>query len=108
MPLGFSLAIVIAGAAVLARSPLLLALMAGEQRGVAAGERNRASRQGQPPRQPARARAAPAQREPVSAASDSAESPSEPSRETRRSTPATEALDPLTPTTSTSPGRARR
>jgi len=30
VPLGFSLAIVIAGAAVLARSPLLLALMAGE------------------------------------------------------------------------------
>ncbi len=79
VPLGFSLALVVAGAAVLARSPLLLALMAGED-----------------------------QREPVSAASDSAESPSERRRETSRSAPATEALDPLTPSTNTSPGRAGR
>ena len=33
VPLGFSLALVVAGAAVLARSPLLLALMAGEPGG---------------------------------------------------------------------------
>jgi hypothetical protein len=101
VPLGISLALVIAGAAVLARSPLLLALMAPEAPAAA------------PEQAVARASAAkgapaPAQREPVSAASDSAERPSEPRRDTRRSTPRTDASDPAALTTSTSPARTSR
>lgn len=80
VPLALSLALVVAGAAVLARSPLLLAMMTPSE----------------------------AQRARVSAASDSTESRSAPSREAIRSTPRTEAPDPSTPTTSTSPARSGR
>jgi hypothetical protein len=83
-PLAASLAMLIVGAAVLARSPLLLALMEGE-RGV---EENGEER--------------------VSVASGSGESPSPSSQETMRSTPCTEASDPSTATTSTSPARVWR
>jgi hypothetical protein len=80
--LALSLLILMGGAVILARSPLLLALME------AAPEH--------PPE---------AQRERVSLASDSAESPSERVQETMRSTPPTETPDPSTLTTSTSPAR---
>jgi drug/metabolite transporter (DMT)-like permease len=79
VPLGASLALVVAGAAVLARSPLLLALMSSE---------------------PASQRS--------SEASDSAPSRSEPSQETSRSSPRTDAGEPSTATTRTSPARIRR
>jgi hypothetical protein len=99
VPLGISLALVVCGAAVLARSPLLLALMeppAEAQRAQPPGEAQR--------EQPAEE----AQRERVSEVSDSVESPSECSQETRRSTPSTDALDPAAVTTSTSPARVGR
>lgn len=74
--LAASLLVLIAGAAVLARSPLLLALMEGE------GERER-----------------------VSEDSDSVPSLSQPRESAMRSTPRTEAGDPSTATTTTSPAR---
>jgi drug/metabolite transporter (DMT)-like permease len=83
VPLGASLALVIAGAAVLARSPLLLALMPSEPGGEPALQRS-------------------------SEASDSAPSRSEPSHATSRSSPSTEAGEPSTLTTRTSPARIRR
>ncbi len=109
-PLALSLAVLIAGAAVLARSPLLLALMAGdtghppddaqrERVSAESGSAESQSTHGDPPD---------AQRERVSAESGSAESPSAPSQETSRSTPPTETLDPSTPTTRTSPARVGR
>jgi len=82
VPLAASLLLVVAGAAVLARSPLLLALMPSEP-GDAHAERS-------------------------SAASDSAPRPSEPSLETSRSSPRTEADEPSALTTNTSPARTRR
>lgn len=93
VPLGFALALVIAGAAVLARSPLLLALM--------------------PSRLPVSERADEhAAAEPVpqlaSEASETAPSRSEPSQDTRRSTPRTEDGEPSTDTTRTSPARIGR
>jgi hypothetical protein len=100
VPLVAALALVIAGAAVLARSPLLLALMR------------------EPPdrhedEDPARLSAAPGAGEQpadqrASEASDSTPSRSAPSHDTKRSTPATEAGEPSTLTTSTSPARSRR
>ncbi len=108
-PLALSLAVLIAGAAVLARSPLLLALMQGEppdaeREPMAADERALAEAGGT---REANDRAG-AQRKRVSAVSDSAESRSPRSRETMRSTPSTEAPDPLTATTSTSPASTGR
>jgi drug/metabolite transporter (DMT)-like permease len=82
--LSASLAVLIVGAVVLARSPLLLALMEGE-RGAGAREDER-----------------------VSDVSDSLDSPSSPSAEAMRSTPRTEAGDPSIPTTTTSPARVWR
>lgn len=79
IPLVAALALVVAGAVVLARSPLLLALMPGGS--------------GQAP---------------VSEASDSALSPSARSSQTSRSSPATEAGEPSSLTTKTSPARAGR
>jgi drug/metabolite transporter (DMT)-like permease len=84
--LATSLAVLIAGAAVLARSPLLVALLEGES---AAAERK-------------------LQPELVSDASGSAESRLPRSAEATRSTPPTEASDPATVTTSTSPSRTWR
>jgi len=79
VPLGLSLALLIAGAAVLVRSPLLLALMGG---------------------QPTQAR--------VSEPSGAGLNPSAPATETIRSSPRTDAAEPSSVTTSTSPARSRR
>jgi hypothetical protein len=79
-PLAVSLAVVVAGAAVLARSPLLLALMPEERR----------------------------KDQPASAPSDSTPSRSAPSHDTSRTTPRTEAGEPSTLTTRTSPARSGR
>jgi hypothetical protein len=78
VPLTAALALVVAGAVVLARSPLLLALIPG----ASVEER-------------------------MSEASGSAPSRSAPSQETIRSTPSTEEADPSTVTTTTSPARVR-
>lgn len=87
--LAASLAILIAGAVVLARSPLLLALMEADLGPPAqASEESEASR--------------------VSETSGSPPSPSEPSRVSRRSTPRTEVAEPSAEITSTSPARVRR
>jgi hypothetical protein len=109
VPLAISLALVVVGAAVLARSPLLLALMAPEHRGANA-ERDTSHdepRSGGERTEPAGAPAEP-QRPPVSAESDSAESPSEASRASTDSTPRSEREEPSTVTTRTSPARAGR
>jgi hypothetical protein len=82
--LAAALAVLIAGAVVLARSPLLLALMEGERN---AGARDD---------------------ELVSEVSDSGGSPSSSSAAAMRSTPRTDAADPLTPMTTTSPARVWR
>jgi hypothetical protein len=87
VPLALSLLVVLAGAAALARSPLLTNLY---QVGAWAGAPE------------------PAQPERVSAASGSAESLSAESHATRRSTPRTEAGEPATATTRTSPARTGR
>ncbi len=121
--LAVSLLVLLGGAAMLARSPLLLALMEVEPAAVAKAD------QGSEAAAPAGAEAEPAealaaaqdgrasavqdgragpQRERVSAASGSAESPSARSHETSRSTPSTETPDPSAPTTSTSPARVGR
>jgi hypothetical protein len=102
-PLAASLAVLLAGAVVLARSPLLLALMAGgraEETGGGADETGgRVYETGE------RCDGA---EERVSEASGSADSRSAPSQETSRSTPDTEAADPSTATTRTSPARVGR
>lgn len=100
VPLAFSLALLVAGAALLARSPLLLALMGGE---LVKGAPDR----GEPAAGQALAEE-PAPDELVSDASGSAPRPSAPSVETIRSSPRTEATDPSSVTTSTSPARAPR
>ncbi len=107
IPLGISLALVVVGAAVLARSPLLLALMAPERPG------SRAEEEEEEEEAAAAATAtatepAESQPPPVSAASDSAERPSEASRPSTSSTPRTERDEPSTVTTKTSPARAGR
>jgi drug/metabolite transporter (DMT)-like permease len=79
VPLSASLALLVAGAALLARSPLLVALMEGELDG-----------------------------ERVSRVSGSAPSPSAPSHATSRSTPSTEEVDPSSSSTTTSPARVGR
>jgi hypothetical protein len=100
VPLIAALALVIAGAAVLARSPLLLALMSRPA-------------EAHPDESPGDGRSAPAagvhpaaQRS--SEASDSTPRPPAPSHETKRSMPATEAGEPSALTTTTSPARSRR
>jgi hypothetical protein len=82
VPLSVSLAVVIGGAAMLARSPLLTTAFSGG-----------------PPLLGA---------ELVSEVSGSAPSPLEPSQVTIRSSPLTDAEDPSTSTTTTSPARMRR
>jgi hypothetical protein len=82
--LSASLGVLIVGAVVLARSPLLLALMEGER---GAGVR---------------------EDELVSDASDSLDQPCSPSAAAMRSTPRTDAADPSTATTTTSPARMSR
>jgi hypothetical protein len=82
LPLGVSLAVLISGAALLARSPLLTNLY----------EVGAPLMEG----------------EPVSDVSGSAPNPDEPSHVTMRSSPATDADDPSSSTTSTSPARIWR
>jgi hypothetical protein len=109
VPLGISLALVVVGAAALARSPLLLALMEPPEEAQRERPPERVQRE-QPAAEEAQ-REQPqdgAQRERVSAVSDSAESPSTRSQETKRSTPSTDAEDPAAVTTSTSPARVGR
>ncbi len=122
--LALSLLILMGGAVILARSPLLLALMeveavsteaepqdeAAEPANAQAGRTKAQDGPADAPAGPTEAQDGPAdpQRERVSAASDSAESPSARSQETSRSTPRTETPDPSTPTTSTSPARVGR
>lgn len=106
VPLGVALALVVIGAAVLARSPLLLALMAPEHHGAPPGgspERGSTGEQGGPDGAPGES-----QRPEVSAESDSAERPSEASRASTASTPRSEREEPSTVTTTTSPARAGR
>ena len=79
-PLGASVLLLVAGAAALARSPLLLAMIEGQPGG------------------------AQAESEEIGATP----SPSEASRETIRSNPSTEVADPSSSTTSTSPARIGR
>ncbi len=110
VPLAVSLLVLLGGAVMLARSPLLLALMEVEPAG---GKGKPVSEEAEPAEAQAGqaaardGRAGP-QRERVSAASGSAESPSARSQETSRSTPRTEKPDPSAPTTSTSPARVGR
>jgi hypothetical protein len=106
VPLGASLVLVVAGAAVLARSPLLLALMPHEP----AGEDSSASRDVAAAAEHAPAGVHPAgvHAERSSAASDSVPRPSEPSLDTSRSSPRTDAGEPSALTTRTSPARTRR
>jgi drug/metabolite transporter (DMT)-like permease len=82
IPLGLSLALLVAGAALLARSPLLTNLF---EVGAPLMEGER-----------------------VSQASGSTPSPSEPSQETIRSSPSTDEVDPSSSTTNTSPARIGR
>jgi len=82
VPLGLSLAVLVAGAAMLARSPLLTNLYEGGG-ALADGER-------------------------VSRSSGSTPSPEESSQATMRSSPSTDAEDPSSRTTSTSPARIAR
>ena len=98
VPLAASLAVVIAGAAVLARSPLLLALMhtpeealeaAGLEDGADHGLEDGADQLASEP-------------------SDSTLSRSASSQDTSRTTPRTEAGEPSTLTTTTSPARSGR
>lgn len=107
-PLALSLAVLIAGAAVLARSPLLIALMEGGATDMRDEPRDGEAEPAKGEPQDGQAEPAGAQRERVSAASDSTESRSAPSRKTIRSTPSTEAPDPSTAATRTSPARAGR
>jgi drug/metabolite transporter (DMT)-like permease len=102
-PLAISLAILMVGAVMLARSPLLTTLYEG---GAPPMEVQPTGAQGAS--QDGEAERTGAQREPVSAASDSTESPSARSQETTRSMPSTDARDPATAATRTSPARAGR
>ncbi len=98
-PLAASLAVLLAGAVVLARSPLLLALMAGgraDESGGPADETNG----------PSDETGEPGQR--ISEPSGSADSRAAPSHATNRSTPDTDAGEPSTATTTTSPARVGR
>ncbi len=100
VPLACALAVLIAGAALLVRSPLLLALMAGER---VEDEADRHATAGIQPREEP-----PPATEPVSDASGSVPNPSPRSRETIRSSPLTEVAEPSSVTTTTSPARAGR
>jgi Magnesium transporter NIPA len=108
VPLACALVLLIVGAALLVRSPLLLALMEGEL-----GPEHRVPA---PARAPGAAQASECDgtsvASPMSASvsedSGSTPSPSADSEDTIRSTRRTEARDPSSVTTSTSPARARR
>lgn len=97
VPLAASLLVVVAGAAVLARSPLLLALMHSEQTeetpGIGDGVDELASDEAD---------------QLASEPSDSTPSRSASNQDTSRTTPRTEAGEPSTLTTTTSPARSGR
>jgi hypothetical protein len=101
VPLSLALALLIAGAALLARSPLLVALMEGQHGGEDAAQRADAATS--PDEQQG---AQQAQR--VSDASGSVASPSAVSSDTIRSSPASDSGEPSSSTTSTSPARIVR
>jgi drug/metabolite transporter (DMT)-like permease len=86
-PLAFSLLVLLSGAAMLTRSPLLLGFMEARRDEI------------EPPRE---------QDQRVSADSGSTATPSERSRATIRSNPSTDSGEPSTPTTTTSPARMGR
>ncbi len=101
--LAVSLLVLIAGAAVLARSPLLTTLFEG---GVPSIEGDpHSERDGELAREGELERR---EEELVSAVSDSEESPPSPSQDAMRSTPRTDATDPAAVTTKTSPARVWR
>jgi hypothetical protein len=102
IPLALALALLVASAALLARSPLLLALMGEEQSRRDAEEGAAAA--SQPAEEPG---PGPAE-ELVSESSGSVPRPSPASAEAIRSRPSTEAADPSSVTTSSSPARAGR
>jgi hypothetical protein len=102
-PLGASLVLLVAGAAALARSPLLLAMMDGhasdlEHAHIPLRRRGAAGRAREPS----------GEAQAKSAEIGATPSRSEASRETMRSKPSTEAADPSSSTTSTSPARIGR
>jgi drug/metabolite transporter (DMT)-like permease len=101
LPLAAGLAVVLVGAAMLARSPLLLALMAGQR----AGETGSAARAPDAAVGEAQALTVDVR---VSESSGTTPSPRAASDDTIRSSPRTDASDPSTVTTSTSPARAER
>lgn len=114
--LASSLAVLIAGAVVLARSPLLLALMEGQD---GAGRRSAEDEPGGRATEPQRAgdgaraqlgepASEPAPAESTSELSDSTASPLARSSETSRSIPRTDPREPSAATTRTSPARMRR
>ncbi len=107
VPLGCSLALLLAGAALLVRSPLLLALMGGELAGEQPGVPLLHSH-GDQATTPETGPSASPMPERVSEVSGSTASPSAPSEETIRSRPRTDDGEPSSVTTSTSPARAGR
>jgi len=113
VPLAVSLVVVIAGAAVLARSPLLLALIPSEsaedQRSSEPG-RAEDQRSSEPSRVEDQRSSEPSRAEDQrsSEPSDSTPSLPLPSQDASRSTPRTEAGEPSTLTTRTSPARSGR
>ena len=130
VPLACALILLLIGATMLARSPLLLALMAGQRvpstaevaqtpadnEGLASAraESLPAHRETWPPAggdvqaAPAREPVSQSTRERVSESSDTTPRPRASSADTIRSSPRTEASDPSAVTTSTSPARAGR
>lgn len=122
VPLAAALALLLAGAVMLARSPLLLALMAGQRAPSNAGAAQTAAGHQEPRTAAAESAPAPRATEPpagddtqavparerVSASSDTTPRPRSSSADTIRTSPRTEASDPSAATTSTSPARAGR
>jgi hypothetical protein len=103
VPLGLSLALLVAGAGVLVRSPLLLALMGG--RPLQHESEHEQSLEAQPPASAPGGESAQAR---ASEPSGAGRSPSAAATETIRSSPRTDAAEPSSVTTSTSPARSRR
>lgn len=105
VPLGLSLALLVAGAGVLVRSPLLLALMGGQPS--QHESEHEESLEAQLPA-PASAPGGESAQARASEPSGAGRNPSAPATETIRSSPRTDAVEPSSVTTSTSPARSRR
>lgn len=110
VPLALGIALLLVGATMLARSPLLLALMAGGDRpqATSAGDRTQTTSAGDRPQATSAGDEAPATpaRESASESSDTTSRPRACTAETIRSSPRTEASEPSAVTTTTSPARA--